>query len=437
MNNNDIHGVDSYGLFDRAKEVIPGGVNSPVRSFKAIDEAPVFIESAEGARIHSESGAGFIDYCMSWGALILGHAHPEVIHQIKKAAESGTSFGAATRKEVEFAELIRHAVPSIEQVRLTSSGTEAAMSAIRLARGFTGRDKIIKFQGAYHGHADHLLGQAGSGAATLGIPDCAGVPADFVKHTIVLPYNEIDSVRETISKHGEKLAAIIVEPVAGNSGVIPPAPGFLEGLRAAADECGALLIFDEVITGFRVTFGGAQEYFRVRPDITCLGKIIGGGMPIGAFGGKRNIMQKMAPVGNVYQAGTLSGNPISVTAGITMLKLLESIPSYLRLEEETRRLCDGFAASARKHGVKLTINRVGSMFSLFFIDDEVTSFACAQKQDTEKFARFYREMLRSGVYLSPSGFETNFLSAAHSEHDIDATIAAANKAFQSLAAGTI
>lgn len=383
-------------LFNEAEKYIPGGVNSPVRSFKTVGSSPVFIKCAKGSKIYAECGKEFIDYCLSWGAMILGHAHPAVIDRVIHAAKNGTSFGAVTRQETELARIITEAVPSIEQVRLTNSGTEAVMGAIRLARAFTGRNKIIKFDGAYHGHADYLL-------------DSAGVPADFTKHTVSAPYNDIGALESAVERCAGDLAAIIVEPVAANCGLIEPEIEFLNTLRQAADRRGAILIFDEVITGFRLSYGGAQEYFKLKPDITCLGKIIGGGLPVGAFGGRREIMRLLAPSGNVYQAGTLSGNPVAVAAGIATLRVLKEKNPYGDLALKTENICRGIEAAALKSGLSLKANRVGSLFNVFFTDIGL-------------FKRFFHGMLKNGIYLSPSGFEVNFLSTAHSDEDIERTL---------------
>ncbi|NQU94698.1 MAG: glutamate-1-semialdehyde 2,1-aminomutase [Candidatus Omnitrophica bacterium] len=409
-------------LLNDAKRFIPGGVNSPVRSFKAVGGYPVFVKRGSGSKLYGECGGEFIDYCLSWGTMILGHAYPEVTKALEKAVKDGTSFGAATTKETELARLIVEAIPSVEQVRLTSSGTEAVMSAIRLARGYTKRNKIIKFEGAYHGHADYLLVKSGSGAATLSMPDSLGVPKDFTKHTIVAPYNDIEETEKIAEKYKEDLAAIIVEPVAGNCGVIPPEAGFLKGLRKIADQHGALLIFDEVITGFRYLYGGAQALFGIIPDITCLGKIIGGGLPVGAFGGRKDVISLLAPQGGVYQAGTLSGNPIAVKAGITTLNILKEKNPYAELKNKTEELCEGIEKIAAADKIALRVNRVGSMFSVFFTNEAVVDYRTAKKQDTDSFKRFFHGLLKQGIYFSPSGFEANFLSLAHSKGDIEKTL---------------
>ncbi|MFH1784788.1 MAG: glutamate-1-semialdehyde 2,1-aminomutase [bacterium] len=411
-------------LFDEAKKYIPGGVNSPVRSFKGVGGEPVFVKRGRGARIYDEEGREFIDYCLSWGALILGHAPDEVTEVLVGAIRRGTSFGTATKKEIELARLIVQAIPSVEQVRLTSSGTEAVMGAVRLARAYTKKNKIIKFEGAYHGHADYLLVKAGSGAATLGIPNSKGVPEDFTKHTIVLPYNDISKVEEAVKEYKDDLAAIIVEPVAANCGVIVPEQDFLKGLRDIATRNDIVLIFDEVITGFRLSYGGAQEFFGIEADLTCLGKIIGGGLPVGAFGGRKDIMELLAPLGAVYQAGTLSGNPIAVTAGIVTLNTLKQTNSYEELALKTKNLVEGIKREAQRSNTNLKVNSIGSMFSVFFTSDEVTDYRTAAGQDSSLFAKFFHGVLKEGVYLSPSGFETNFLSTSHNENEIEQTLKA-------------
>ena len=430
-------------LFSEAKKFIPGGVNSPVRSFRAVGGYPVFVKRACGSKLYGECGGQFIDYCLSWGALILGHAHPEVTQSLEQAIRNGTSFGTATKLETELARLIVEAVPSIKQVRLTNSGTEAVMGAVRLARAYTKRNKIIKFEGSYHGHADYLLVKAGSGAATLGIPNSLGVPKDFAKHTMLLRYNDIKGVEEIAKRYHKDLAAIIVEPVSGNCGVILPQPGFLQGLRKVANRYNLLLIFDEVITGFRLSYGGAQQLFDIKPDLTCLGKIIGGGLPVGAFGGRKEIMQLLAPQGGVYQAGTLSGNPIAVTAGITTLKMLKGNNPYKVLEKQTKELCEGIKLRAKKYSIGLEVNYIGSMFSIFFaaLDSKhsrsftgegVTDFGAAKTQNTGLFKKFFHGLLKEGVYFSPSGFEANFLSAAHNGEDIKGTLEVIDKALENL-----
>jgi glutamate-1-semialdehyde 2,1-aminomutase len=413
----------SAALLERARDVIPGGVNSPVRAFKSVGGTPPFIVRGEGSRIHDADGNSYIDYVGSWGPLLLGHRHPEVIAALERVLATGTSFGAPTEAEIELAEAIRDAVPSMEMVRLVNSGTEATMSALRLARGFTGRDLSIKFEGCYHGHVDSLLVKAGSGVATLGIPDTAGVPAAFADTTLALPYNSADALVQAFAKHGTRLASVIVEPVAGNMGCIPPAPGWLEAMRELCTRYGALLIFDEVMTGFRVAFGGAQQRYRIRPDLTTLGKVIGGGLPIGAYGGRADIMSCIAPAGPVYQAGTLSGNPLAVQAGLAMLRHLEANPGvYDQLEDRAAGLCAGAPAG-------ITVNRVGSMFTFFFTPEPVTDFESAKKSDAARFGRFFHHMLDRGVYLAPSQFEAGFVSAAHSDADISKTLAAAREFF--------
>ncbi len=419
-------------LFEEAKRYIPGGVNSPVRSFRAVGGYPVFVKEARGSKIYGECGGEFIDYCLSWGALILGHAHSGVTQRLGEAIKNGTSFGTATKLETELARLIVEAVPSIEQVRLTNSGTEAVMSAIRLARAYTEKNKIIKFEGSYHGHADYLLVKAGSGQATLGMSDSLGVPKVFTKHTIVLPFNNIKRVEEIVKKCQKDIAAIIVEPVVGNMGVVLPKPGFLQDLRRIADKYNIVLIFDEVITGFRLSYGGAQGYFNVKPDLTCLGKIIGGGLPIGAFGGRKEIMELLAPEGGVYQAGTLSGNPIAVTAGITTLKILKENNPYGGLEEKTKELCEGIRLKAQRYSIKLKVNYISSFFSIFFTGQEVIDYRTARTQDIDLFKKFFHGLLKKRVYFSPSGFEANFLSLAHSDKDLYKTLKAISEVFKKI-----
>jgi glutamate-1-semialdehyde 2,1-aminomutase len=417
------HGhTKSEELFHRAQETIPGGVNSPVRAFRNVGGNPVFIARGEGSHIFDVDGNEYIDYVGSWGPLLLGHRHPDIVAALEGALAIGTSFGAPTEQEVELAEAIRDAVPSIEMVRLVNSGTEATMSAIRVARGFTGRDLIVKFEGCYHGHVDSLLVKAGSGVATLGIADTQGVPKAFCDTTIALPFNDAEAVEQAFRAHGNRIAAVIVEPVAGNMGCVPPLPGYLEALRDITARFGALLVFDEVMTGFRVAFGGAQQRYGIRPDLTTLGKVIGGGLPVGAYGGRKDIMRKVAPVGPVYQAGTLSGNPLAVAAGLAMLRYLKRHPEvYVQLEARTAGLC-----AAAPAGV--TVNRVGSMFTWFFADQPVTDYESAKGSDTARFAQFFRGMLARGIYLAPSQFEAAFVSAAHSEEDIRETVAAAGEA---------
>jgi glutamate-1-semialdehyde 2,1-aminomutase len=422
----------SQQLFGQALQYIPGGVNSPVRAFKSVGGQPLFIARAKGAYLWDVDGNKFIDYVHSWGPMILGHAPAPVIRAIQRAATRGTSYGAPTELEVRLARMISEAVPSMEQVRLVSSGTEAVMSAIRLARGYTTRDKILKFDGCYHGHSDYLLAKAGSGVATLGLPDSPGVPADFAKHTLTAPYNDTRAVKALVEAHAKDLACIIVEPVAGNMGVVPPSPEFLPALRELTRACGALLVFDEVITGFRVDYGGAQTRFGVMPDLTCLGKIIGGGLPVGAYGGRREIMQMIAPAGPVYQAGTLSGNPLAVTAGIETLKALKVSGIYKKLEAKSAALADGLGKAAKQAGVPLTQTRVGSMLCGFFTGQPVVDYASAKRADTQRYAQFFRGMLERGVYFAPSQFEAAFLSTAHSDADIKKTVAAAHAVFKTL-----
>jgi glutamate-1-semialdehyde 2,1-aminomutase len=419
-------------LFEQAKKLIPGGVNSPVRAGKSVGMEPLFIKSAEGCCLWDEDGHKYIDYVCSWGPMILGHSHPEVLKVISLKLPMGTSFGAPTAIEVEMAELIIQMVPSIEMVRMVNSGTEAAMSAVRLARGYTGRNIIIKFEGCYHGHADSMLVEAGSGVATLGIPGSPGIPEDIAGLTISLPYNNLNNVEEVFKKYRKDIAAIIVEPVAANMGVILPDAGFLTGLRKITEENGALLIFDEVITGFRLGPGGAQGYYNIMPDITCLGKIIGGGLPVGAYGGKRVIMQNIAPEGNIYQAGTLSGNPIAMAAGLATLNMLRDGGIYKELETKGSRLFSGLKDAALKAGIDIVINHIGSLGSLFFTKEPVIDFRSAKKSDTALFRAFYRRMREKGIYLAPSPFEAMFISIAHDNDVIDRTIDTAYICFREL-----
>jgi len=419
----------SIKLFDRAMASIPGGVNSPVRAFGAVGGVPPFIARGEGPYLFDADGNRYIDYVMSWGPLILGHAHPDVIEAIERAARKGASFGAPTEGEILLAEMVKEAFPSVEKVRLVSSGTEAAMSALRLARGHTGRDKIIKFDGGYHGHSDGLLVKAGSGAATFGVPSSPGVPTDYARNTITVPYNDLDAVRSVTKKYSGEIAAIIVEPVAGNMGVVAPASGFLEGLRSVCDDIGAVLIFDEVITGFRIAKGGAQEKYGIRADITCLGKILGGGMPLGAYGGRAEIMNKISPQGPVYQAGTLSGNPVAVAAGIATLKAISKRGFYKALESKAQKLEVALAAAAKSSRVNITINRVGSMMTAFFSGSPVRNYADAASSDTALFKKWFHAMLDRGIYLAPSAFEAAFLSASHEDSHIEITVSAAREVF--------
>ena len=421
----------SKQAFQEALKLMPGGVNSPVRAFKSVDMDPIFMERGKGSKIYDIDGNDYIDYVLSWGPLILGHANDRVVEAIKKVAENGTSFGAPTEIENELANLVIQRVPSIEVVRMVSSGTEATMSALRLARGYTGRNKILKFEGCYHGHGDSLLIKAGSGVATLGLPDSPGVPEGIAKNTITVPYNDLDSIRYAFEQFGDDIAGVIVEPVAGNMGVVPPKPGFLEGLREVTEQYGSLLIFDEVMTGFRVGYNCAQGYFGVTPDLTCLGKVIGGGLPVGAYGGKAEIMEQIAPSGPIYQAGTLSGNPLAMTAGLETLKQLtpESYEEFGRIAD---RLQDGLSRLAEKYDIPHTINRAGSMIGLFFTDEEVSNYEGAKSSDLEMFSNYYREMAHNGVFLPPSQFEGLFLSTAHSDEDIDKTLEAAEAAFKKI-----
>jgi glutamate-1-semialdehyde 2,1-aminomutase len=414
----------SEELFAHAKTVIPGGVNSPVRAFKSVGCNPIFIEKASGSKIYDADGNEYIDYVGSWGPMILGHCHPKVVEAIQQTAASGASFGAPTARETELAELVCTAYPNIEKVRMVSSGTEATMSAIRLARGYTGRDKILKFDGCYHGHADSLLVKAGSGAATFGVPTSPGVPADFAKYTLTATYNDLADVKAMVAENKGEIACIILEPIAGNMGCVPPAAGFLQGLRDLCTAEGILLIIDEVMTGFRVAFGGAQERFGVRGDLVCLGKIIGGGLPVGAFGGKREIMDSLSPEGGVYQAGTLSGNPLAMSAGIATLQLLQEEGFYQQLEEKAAYLEKGLLQVTGNSSVATCWQRVGAMFCTFFQAGPVNSFADAVQSDTEMFGKFFRNMLDQGINLAPSQFEAGFMSIAHSQDDLDKTIAA-------------
>ncbi len=416
-------GPNSTALYERAQKSIPGGVNSPVRAFRGVGGTPPFIVRGQGSHIRDADGREYVDYVCSWGPLLLGHCAPEIVEALERALETGTSFGAPTEREVDLAEAICEAVPSIEMVRLVNSGTEATMSALRLARAATGRDFVVKFEGCYHGHVDSLLVKAGSGVATLGIPDTAGVPKPFADTTIALPFNNLEALGECFDAHGDRIAAVIVEPVVGNMGCVPPAPGFLEALREVTQRYGALLIFDEVMTGFRVAFGGAQQLYGIRPDLTTLGKVIGGGLPVGAYGGRRELMSMVAPAGPVYQAGTLSGNPLAVAAGLAMLRHLKAHPEiYAQLEARTARL-----AAAAPPGV--TVNRVGSMITFFFTPGPVTDYETAMKSDRSRFAAFHHWMLERGFYLPPSQFEAAFVSAAHSDEDIERTVAAARAYF--------
>lgn len=425
--------MESKELFERAKKVLPGGVNSPVRAFRAVGRDPLFIKKAAGAKIFDVEGRSYIDFVGSWGPMILGHAHPVITDSVRQALDGGLSFGAPTEREVEIAELIVSMVPGVEMVRMVNSGTEAVMSAVRLARGFTGRDKIVKFDGCYHGHSDAMLIKAGSGALTSGRPDSLGVPKGAARDTLGARYNDLESVSSLFSENRGEIAAVIVEPVAANMGVVPPKDGFLQGLRKLCDENGALLIFDEVITGFRLAPGGAQEYYGVRADLVTFGKIIGGGMPVGAYAGRRELMELVAPCGGVYQAGTLSGNPIAMAAGLAGLTYLHDHPEiYPKLEENALELAKGLKSAAERHGVEASVNRVGSLLCVFFAGGGVESFSGAKRSDTTKYAKYFNGMLQNGVYLAPSQFEAMFLSAAHEKADIDFTLEAADRVMAGL-----
>lgn len=420
-------GNRSQDLFEEAQRFFPGGVNSPVRAFRAVGGTPPFIARAQGARLWDEDGREYLDYVLSWGPMILGHAHPDVVRAIQTAAERGTSYGAPTLLEVDLARRVQAAFPSMERLRMVSSGTEAVMSAVRVARGFTGRSKIIKCEGCYHGHADYLLVKAGSGAATLGVPDSAGVPEAFAGLTVTLPFNDLPALERTLSQERDQIACVILEPVPGNMGVVPPRPGYLEGVRRLTAAHGALLVFDEVITGFRLAYGGAQALYGVRPDLTCLGKILGGGLPVGAYGGRREIMEQVAPLGPVYQAGTLSGNPLAMAAGIATLDRLTQPGAYAVLEEKGARLEQGIREALQTSGKQARLQRVGSMFTIFFTSQAVTDYAGAQRAEKTAFARFFQGMLAEGVYLPPSQFEAGFLSLAHTAADLEQTIHACKK----------
>ncbi|MGH7362365.1 MAG: glutamate-1-semialdehyde 2,1-aminomutase [Candidatus Methylomirabilales bacterium] len=424
---------NSRRLFEEAQRLLPGGVNSPVRAFRAVGGEPFFVARGAGARLIDVDGNDYLDYVCSWGPLILGHAHPAVVAALREALERGTSYGAPTEQEVRLAALVQEAFPSIEMLRFVSSGTEATMSAIRVARGFTGREKVIKFAGCYHGHADSLLVRAGSGAATFGVPDSAGVPAALARETIALPFNDLDAVRRTLEAVGREVACLILEPVVGNMGVVLPRPGFLSGLRELTARHGVLLIFDEVITGFRLAFGGAQEAYGVPADMTCLGKIIGGGLPVGAYGGRREIMEQVAPLGPVYQAGTLSGNPLAMTAGIETLRLLKAPGFYKTLDERTATLEEGLRAAAAEARAAVRMQRAASMLTVFFTDREVWSWTDAERADRQRYARLFRGLLEQGVYFPPAQFEAAFVSAAHTAADIAGTVRAARAAFAAAA----
>lgn len=423
----------SRALFERAQSLVPGGVNSPVRAFKAVGGTPFFVARGEGCYLWDVDGNRFVDFVCSWGPLILGHAHPEVVAAVKEAVERGTTYGAPTELEVALAEKIQQAFPSMEMLRLVNSGTEATMSAIRAARGYTGRKKIVKFEGCYHGHADYLLVKAGSGAATFGIPDSAGVPEGTAQDTIVLPYNDIEAFNKTMDAMGEEIAAVIVEPIAGNMGVVLPKPEFLAALRQQTEKHGIVLIFDEVITGFRVAYGGAQSLYGIKPDMTCLGKIVGGGFPLAAYGGRKEIMQTVAPLGPVYQAGTLSGNPVAVTAGLKTLEILERDNPYPELERRTKQLTQVISEAAKEAGVPVQINQIASMFTVFFTDQPVVDYASARRSDTQRYARFFHALLERGVYFPPSQFEAAFLSTAHDDEALSFAQDAVRSAMKAIA----
>ena len=421
----------SQEAFEQARPLMPGGVNSPVRAYKSVGMTPIFAERGEGSRVYDIDGNEYIDYVLSWGPLILGHRHPVVTKAIQEQAEKGWTFGTPTELETKMAELVIDRVPSIEMVRMVNSGTEATMAALRLARGYTGKTKILKFEGCYHGHGDSLLIKAGSGVATLGLPDSPGVPKELASHTLTVPYNDLDAVRVAFEKYGDDLAGVIVEPAAGNMGFVPPQPGVLEGLREITEQNGALLIFDEVMTGFRVGYNCAQGYFGVTPDLTCLGKVIGGGLPVGAYGGKREIMEQIAPQGPIYQAGTLSGNPLAMIAGYTTLSQLKP-EHYAEFERKADRLAEGFTQAGEKYNIPHDTNRAGSMFGFFFTNEKVTNFEKAKSANLEMFRSYYQKMAGRGVFLPPSQFEGLFLSTAHTDEDIEKTIAAVEATFKEL-----
>ena len=423
---------NSRKMFEEAKKMIPGGVNSPARAFSSVGRPPLFLKKGEGSKVVCEDGNEFIDYVASYGPLILGHSHPRIVEALKKQVEEGTGFGSPTELENEMAELVIDAVPSIEVVRMVNSGTEATMSALRLARGYTGRNKIVKLTGCYHGHSDSLLIKAGSGVTTLGLPDSPGVPVSVAENTITAPYNDLETMKKIFEEHGDDIAGVILEPVAGNMGVVPPKEGYLEGMRDLTNDYGSLLIFDEVMTGFRVAYGGAQERYGVTPDLTCLGKVIGGGLPVGAYGGKKEIMEMIAPAGSIYQAGTLSGNPIAMTAGVETLKILKEEGTYDKLEEKSQKLEKGLRKVAEETDAPVFMTRVGSMLGMYFTRDEVYDFETASKADNDLFSKYFNKMLEEGIYLAPSQYEAMFMSLVHSDQDIDKTIKAAKKAFQSL-----
>ncbi|HHN66178.1 MAG TPA: glutamate-1-semialdehyde-2,1-aminomutase [Nitrospirae bacterium] len=422
----------SKQLYRKACSVIPGGVNSPVRAFKAVGGDPLFISHARGSKIYDVDGNAYIDYVLSWGPLILGHAHPRVVKALKDAVQKGTSYGAPTELEVRLARMVLDLYPSMDKVRMVNSGTEATMSAIRVARGFTGRNKVIKFEGCYHGHADGLLVKAGSGATTFGVPDSPGVPEDYARNTITLPYNDLDAVKTVIEKNWKDIACVILEPVVGNIGCVLPKKRFLSGLRRLTKKYGIVLIFDEVMTGFRVSLGGAQAYYGIKPDMTCLGKVIGGGLPVGAYGGRAEIMKMVAPEGPVYQAGTLSGNPLAMTAGLITLKILSRKGTYERLLSKAEALEEGLRDASRRAGIKTRFYRAGTMFCTYFTEKEVVDYTTAKRADTDRFARFFRGLLERGVYIAPSQFEAGFISLAHTDRDIERTVGAAYEAMRAL-----
>jgi len=420
--------TQSEKLFYKACEVMPGGVNSPVRAFKSVGCNPLFVKKGNGSKIWDADGNEYIDYVASWGPLIFGHAHPQIVEALKRQVELGTSYGASTELEIELAEQVVTLVPSLEVVRMVNSGTEAVMSAIRLARGVTGRDKVVKFEGCYHGHVDSMLVKAGSGLASLGIPECPGIVDALAKNTLTLPFNDSSKVKDLFAAEGDNIACVIVEPVGGNMGVVPPQNGFLETLREVTNQVGAVLIFDEVITGFRVALGGVQSICGVKPDLTCLGKVIGGGLPVGAYGGSRQLMDNIAPVGPIYQAGTLSGNPLAMTAGIEMIKLLSGQSVYDELERKSEKLCAGYESNVKKLGIKAQFTRVGSMFSMFFTDQNIIDFESVKSSDTNFFRSYFTSLLEEGVYIAPSQFEAGFMSAVHTDEEIEQTIEANYKA---------
>ena len=422
--------TQSEKLFYKACEVMPGGVNSPVRAFKSVGCNPLFVKKGNGSKIWDADGNEYIDYVASWGPLIFGHAHPQIVEALKRQVELGTSYGASTELEIELAEQVVTLVPSLEVVRMVNSGTEAVMSAIRLARGVTGRDKVVKFEGCYHGHVDSMLVKAGSGLASLGIPECPGIVDALAKNTLTLPFNDSSKVKDLFAAEGDNIACVIVEPVGGNMGVVPPQNGFLETLREVTNQVGAVLIFDEVITGFRVALGGVQSICGVKPDLTCLGKVIGGGLPVGAYGGSRQLMNNIAPVGPIYQAGTLSGNPLAMTAGIEMIKLLSGQSVYDELERKSEKLCAGYESNVKKLGIKAQFTRVGSMFSMFFTDQNIIDFESVKSSDTNFFRSYFTSLLDEGVYIAPSQFEAGFMSAVHTDEEIEQTIEANYKALQ-------